>query len=639
MSLQDVWLSFGGEPLLEGVDLEIAAGERVCLVGRNGCGKSTLMRVVAGVLAPDRGTVRRAAHLRLGWLEQELPERLPGTVCEVVAGGLGELFALLSRYHAAGRAVAAGGSERALAELARCEAEIEKNDAWRLQRRLDLVLERLKLDAEAPFATLSGGLQRRILLARALVTDPDLLLLDEPTNHLDLEAIEWLEDFLLQAPFAVLFITHDRRLVRNLATRILELDRGALTSWPGDFANYLRRREERDHAEEVGRRRFDRRLLAEEEWIRKGVRARRTRNEGRVRALQEMRRQYAERRQATGRVRMDLGRGGFAGKVVAACEAVSFAYGEKIIVENLTTTILRGDKVGLIGPNGVGKTTLLQLLLGELEPCSGRIRRAPELEIIYFDQRREELDEMATVFDNIGRGNDTVEVAGRRRHVIGYLKDFLFTPDRARSPVRILSGGERNRLLLARLFTRRADVLVLDEPTNDLDLETLELLEELLAEFTGTLLLVSHDREFINNVVTSSLVFEGAGRVVEYAGGYDDWLAQRPRPEADGSGRARASGAKRPAPEAKPGRGKPKSARPRKLSFKERAELEALPARLEALEAEQQELCDRLADPAIYQADGGRAVAAAKTRLAELAAELESAYARWEELEALAEGG
>ncbi len=629
LSLKDIHLSFGGEPLLEGVNLELDAGERVCLVGRNGCGKSTLMRVIAGRQAPDRGEVWRSAHLKCGWLEQELPAGVPGTVYEVVAGGVGDLFSLLSRYHAASRQ-AATGSDRELAELALCEAEIEKAGAWQLQRRVELVLSRLKLDAEASFATLSGGLQRRVLLGRALAADPDLLLLDEPTNHLDIEAIEWLEEFLRKSSFALLFVTHDRKLVRSLATRIVELDRGKLTSWPGDFTNFLRRKEERAHAEEVARNRFDRKLAAEEEWIRKGIRARRTRNEGRVRALEEMRRSFSERRLAPGRVRMEIGPSGFAGKVVAACEDVSFAYGDRKIVSGLTTTILRGDKVALVGPNGIGKTTLLRLLLGELKPTAGRIRRAPELKIVYFDQRREELDENRSVFDNLGEGNDTIEVNGRRRHIIGYLKDFLFTPDRARSPVRILSGGERNRLLLARIFARPADVLVLDEPTNDLDLETLELLEELLAEYRGTLLLVSHDREFINNVVTSSLVFEGAGRVVEYAGGYDDWLRQRPEGVATDAGKA--GGKPRSA-----GRGKPKTEKPRRLTFKERSELEALPGRLEELEREQRELYRKLADPGFYQAGDGGAVAAARKRLAGLETELETAYARWEELEEIRE--
>ncbi len=631
LSLKDVALSFGGEPLLDGVDFEIAAGERVSLLGRNGCGKTTLMRIVAGRLKPDRGRVLPAPHLRLGWLEQELPGKLPGTVYDVVAGGLGQLEKLLLDYHAAGLRVAAASGEKSLAELARLEAEIEKSGAWRLQQQIELVLTRLKLDPDHPFATLSGGLQRRVLLARALAADPHLLLLDEPTNHLDIEAIEWLEEFLKKGSPALLFVTHDRRLVRNLATRIVELDRGRLTSWPGDFANYLRRRAERAHAEAVERQRFDKKLALEEEWIRKGIKARRTRNEGRVRALEEMRQRFRERRQAPGRAKMEIGRAGFAGKVVAALEEVSFSYGGREIISGLTTTILKGDKIGLIGPNGSGKTTLLKLLLGELAPTSGRLRRRPDLVPLYFDQRREELDGEKTVFENIGQGNDTVEVNGRRRHVIGYLKDFLFTPDRARVPVRILSGGERNRLLLARLFTRPADLLILDEPTNDLDIETLELLEELLVDYRGTLLLVSHDREFLDNVVTSSLVFAGAGRVVEYAGGYSDWLAQKPE-----NGIAGETGVSlRPAD--RPKNSKPRTAKPRKLTFKEKEELATLPARLEELEQEQQQLYARLADPEIYREDDGRAVAAAKKRLTELEKELELAYGRWEELETIRE--
>ena len=631
LSLKDVALSFGGEPLLDGVDFEIAAGERVSLLGRNGCGKTTLMRIIAGRFQPDRGEIVRSPELRLGWLEQDLPEPLPGTIFDVVLDGLGRLPELLSRYHAAGRRVASDSGERNLAELSRLEAEIEKAGAWHLQQRVELVLSRLELDPEHPFATLSGGLQRRVLLARALVSEPHLLLLDEPTNHLDVAAIEWLEDFLLKASAGLLFVTHDRRLIRRLATRIVELDRGRMTSWPGDFANYLRRRSERLHAEDVGRRRFDKKLAAEEEWICKGIRARRTRNEGRVRALEEMRQQFQNRRLQPGRVRMEISRSDFAGKVVALCEEIEFAWetGDRI-VSGLTTTILRGDKIGIIGPNGVGKTTLLKLLLGELEPTAGRIRRGANLEVVYFDQRREELDGDKTVFEVLGEGNDTLEVNGRRRHIIGYLKDFLFTPDRVRSPVRILSGGERNRLLLARLFARPADVLVLDEPTNDLDIETLELLEELLADYRGTLLLVSHDREFLDNVVSSSLVFEGNGRVVAYAGGYSDWLRQ----QSETAAAARES--KKDSQMREKG-SKPRSVRPRKLTFKEKEELETLPTRLEELEQEQQQLYARLADPEIYREDAGRAVAAARQRLAELEDELELAYARWEELETIRE--
>ncbi len=628
VSLQDITLSFGGDPLLEKLNLEIEAGEKIGLLGRNGTGKSTLLKLIAGRFEPDSGRIVRAPETRIGLLEQEIPRSLPGPVYEVVLGGLGEVLKLLSAYHAAGRKVAQAPSPANLAELDRLAAEIERAGAWSTQQRVELVMSRLKLDPEHPFSTLSGGLQRRVLLARALVVEPHLLLLDEPTNHLDLEAIDWLEEFLQQHPCALFFVTHDRRLIRNLATRIVELDRGRLTSWPGDFANYLRRRAEREHAETVERRRFDKKLAAEEAWIRQGIKARRTRNEGRVRALEEMRLSFRQRRQGLGRVRFEISRAEMGSKIVAACEGVEFAYEPgRPVISGLNTTLLKGDKVGILGPNGAGKTTLLKLLLGELKPTAGRIQLGRNLEPVYFDQQRDELAGEKTVFEVLGEGNDTIEVNGRRRHLIGYLKDFLFTPDRARVPVRILSGGERNRLLLARLFARPANLLVLDEPTNDLDVETLELLEELLADYRGTLFLVSHDREFINNVVTSSLVFEGAGRVTEYAGGYDDWLRQRPAPAPEP--------VKSPVKRQKAA--KPRSPRPRKLTFKERAELETLPGRLESLEAEQRELYRLLAEPATYRDGAGGRVNAARTRLAALEKELEQAYQRWEDLEAISE--
>ncbi|MEA3332780.1 MAG: ATP-binding cassette domain-containing protein [Pseudomonadota bacterium] len=629
VSLQDISLSFGGAPLLDKLNLEIEDGERVCLVGRNGTGKSTLMKILAGELQPDSGRVLFSSGLRAARLTQEVPTSLPGTVYDVVVGGLGELLQLLARYHALSLQVAEGATPDILAELAKVEEEIEIAGAWQVQRRVDLVMVQLKLDSEQLFSTLSGGLKRRVLLARALVTEPHLLLLDEPTNHLDIESILWLEEFLLNSSQALFFVTHDRELLKKLATRIIDLEGGKGTSWPGNYSNYLRRKEEMLHAETVQQKRFDQKLAQEELWIRKGIKARRTRNEGRVRALLEMRQQRSARREKVGQVRMEISQAGITGKLVAVCKEVSFAYGEDRVVNNLTTTILKGDKIGIIGPNGAGKTTLLKLLLGDLQPTGGAVRLGSNLEVIYFDQQREQLDEEKTVFENLGDGNDTIEINGRQRHLIGYLKDFLFTPDRARSPVKILSGGERNRLLLARLFARPANVMVLDEPTNDLDIETLELLEDLLADYKGTLLLVSHDREFINNVVTGTLVFSENGEVLEYAGGYDDWLMQRqvadPSPIIE-----QKNGSKNSKKE------KPRLQKPRKLTFKERVELDKLPVALELLEKEQQDLYDAMADPNFYQGDSN-AVPQAKKRLSEIESELKTLYVRWEELEMIRE--
>ncbi len=629
ISLQDISISFGGDPLLDRVNLKIEAGERVCLVGRNGTGKSTLMKLLAGEMAADSGRILRREGVKIARLTQEIPQTLTGTVYDVVVSGLGELLDLLARYHAATLALAHNHDEAVLAELAAVSEEIEIAGAWQVQQRVDLVMTKLKLESEAPVATLSGGLKLRVLLARALVAGPDLLLLDEPTNHLDIESIVWLEEFLLNSSQTLFFVTHDRKLLKKLATRIVDLEAGKATSWPGDYANYLRRKAEMLHAEEQHQDRFDKKLAREELWIRKGIKARRTRNEGRVKALLEMRQERGQRREKIGQVQMEISRAGSSGKLVAVCEKAAFAYTEKLIIKDLTTTILKGDKIGIIGPNGAGKTTLLKLILGELTPTSGSVRLGTNLEVLYFDQQREQLDEEKTVFDNLGDGNDTIEINGHRRHLIGYLKDFLFTPDRARSPVKILSGGERNRLLLARLFAKPANILILDEPTNDLDIETLELLEELLADYKGTLLLVSHDREFINNVVTGTLVFAENGKIEDFAGGYDDWLSQRPAAETKAGPAAAFS------PESEK-TAKPRTQKPRKLSFKEKAELEKLPLTLETLEKEQQKIYDDMADPGFYQT-GNSKVAAARLRLIEIEKELEISYSRWEELEEIRE--
>ncbi len=628
ISLHDITLSFGGPSVLQGISLRIEAGERLCLVGRNGEGKSTLLQLIAGDLQADSGNIIRRSGLRVALLGQEVPPDLSGTVFDVVAGGLGELFALLARHHAvATRLAETGGDKALLAELDEVQAGLEAGGGWQAQQRVAAVLSRLQLEDDRDFTVLSGGLKRRVLLARALVGAPDLLLLDEPTNHLDIDAITWLEEFLPTAAGALLFVTHDRMLLRQLATRILDLDRGRLTSWPGDYNTYLRRRDEMLAAETGHQAVFDKKLAAEEAWIRQGIKARRTRNEGRVRALREMREERRARRQAVGRVNMRIQETAASGRLVAAAKNVSFGYNDEIVIRDFSTTIMRGDKVGIIGPNGSGKTTLLRLLLGDLQPRQGVIRHGTNLTSAYFDQHRALLDEDDTVMANVGEGKEMLTINGRPQHVIGYLQNFLFAPDRARSPVRVLSGGERNRLLLARMFARPANILVLDEPTNDLDVETLELLEELLFEYRGTVLLISHDRAFLNNVVTSSLVFEGKGIVQEYAGAYDDWLRQRPAPVV---ARPAAAATAKKKKRIRPADG------PRKLTFKEERELADLPQRIENMEAEQQELYDAMAAPAFYRQEGA-VVSRAKARLAELDRLLVDAYERWEGLETVRE--
>ncbi|HEB95627.1 MAG TPA: ATP-binding cassette domain-containing protein [Sedimenticola thiotaurini] len=627
ITLRNIHLGFGGPPLLDGIDLAVDKGERLCLLGRNGSGKSTLMKLIAGEIQADDGERVTPQGVCITRLEQEVPADLAGSVFDVVASGLGGVGELVRRYHRLGvelaRAPDDGG--RRLEQLSQLQHRLEAADGWRTGQRVEQVISRLSLDPDVAFGSLSGGLKRRVLLARALVQDPDLLLLDEPTNHLDIESIEWLEQFLLDYRGALLFVTHDRRFLRRLATRIVELDRGRLTDWPGDYDNFLRRKEEMLNAEEQANQRFDRRLAEEEVWIRQGIKARRTRNEGRVRALQAMREERARRRQQAGQVKMALQDGERSGKLVLEARNIAYAWDGSPVVRQFSTTVLRGDRIGIIGPNGCGKTTLLNLLLGRLAPDSGEVRLGTRLEVAYFDQMRAALDGEKSVVDNVADGADKVEVNGRSRHVISYLQDFLFPPERARQPVRALSGGERNRLLLARLFTRPANVLVLDEPTNDLDMETLELLEERLLEYQGTLLLVSHDRDFLDRVVTSTLVFEGDGRIGEYVGGYSDWLRQRP---AGPVPRQTAAAAAR-----QPGKERPRS-RPRKLGYREQRELEELPRRIERLESELEQAQQRLADPALYR-QSGEAVAEQKAVLERLTAELEAAYGRWETLEAM----
>jgi ABC transport system ATP-binding/permease protein len=620
IQLQKVDFSVGGPLLLNGIDLVIEPNERVCVVGRNGAGKSTLLKLIAGELTPDDGEVRQQGGLRVARLTQEVPHDTEGTVFDVVASGLGELGRLLAQYH---HLLAEGDFER----LGDVQTQIEAQHGWDLDRRVQQVIERLDLPGDASFGSLSGGMKRRVLLGRALASGPDLLLLDEPTNHLDIEAIAWLEEFLRNFAGSIIFITHDRSFLRALATRIVEIDRGGLTSWPGDYDNYLRRREERLHAESQANALFDKRLAQEEVWIRQGIKARRTRNEGRVRALKDLRNERAERRELGGNARMTLANAQSSGRKVVDVEGVSHGYSGRLLLKDFSTVVMRGDRIGIVGPNGAGKSTLLKIMLGELKPQTGEVKLGTNLQVAYFDQHRGQLNDELNALDNVAEGREFIELNGQRKHIMGYLQDFLFSPDRARAPITRLSGGERNRLLLAKLFAQPSNLLVMDEPTNDLDVETLELLEELLGEYQGTLLLVSHDRAFIDNVVSSTLVLEGEGRVGEYVGGYSDWVRQRDR-----------AAATKPAEAARvstsPGTPAPVAAEApkRKLSFKEQRELDALPARLEQLEAEIATRTQAMNEPKFFQQDSA-AIVAANEEISRLQAELDLAFARWEALE------
>lgn len=623
VSIRDVHLGFGGPRLLERVNLQLERGERVCLLGRNGVGKSTLMKLINGEITPDRGEISRQQGVAIARLAQEVPRGLRGTVFDAVAAGLGERGELLGQYHRTGSRLAREGGRALRQQLDRIGQALDAEGGWQVHQQVETVISRMDLDPDAEVAGLSAGFKRRVLLAGALVSRPDVLLLDEPTNHLDIETIRWLEDFLLRYVDTLLLVTHDRMFLRTLATRIIELERGMLTSWACDYDTFLKRKQMALEAETRQQALFDKRLNNEEAWIRQGIKARRTRNEGRVRALEKMRELRQGRREDPGTVRMQVQEAERSGRLVIEAKNVGFGYDNRPVIRDFSTLVMRGDKVGIIGPNGSGKTTLLRLLLAELSPQEGTVRHGTRLQVAYFDQLHAQLDEEKTVEENVAGGNNMVVINGNKRHIIGYLKDFLFSPDRARTPISFLSGGERNRLLLARLFTKPSNVLVLDEPTNDLDAETLELLEEMLLQYAGTLLLVSHDREFLNNVVTSTLVLEGEGRVKEYVGGYDDWLRQRAPAIADVP--------KKKAPaKAKPPR--PKRERPRRLRYEEQRELEALPQRIEALETELRQLHQAMADPLFYQQDRDEIVNA-KARMESLERELGEAYGRWEDLE------
>ena len=600
ISMQEVSLGFGGPLLLEKINLQIERGEWLGLLGRNGMGKSTLLKLVNGDILPESGVVARQQNLRAAYLPQEVPQGLTGTVAEIVTGNL-----------------AAGASAEA---------------HWRDQLQVEQVISRMQLDPKARFEMLSAGLKRRVLLARGLATNPDLLLLDEPTNHLDIDSIGWLEDFLKRWGGTLLFVTHDRQFLQKLTTRIVELDRGRLFDWNCDYATFVKRKEAMLSAEAEQNVNFDKKLAQEEQWIRRGIEARRTRNEGRVRALKRLREMRSQRRELLGKARIQIQDERRSGRLVIEVEGVSYSFGNRPIVRDFSTVIQRGDRIGIIGPNGSGKTTLLRILIGELAPQQGEVSHGANLEIAYFDQLRAQLDESKSILDNVGQGRDTITINGKDRNLVGYLEDFLFTKDRVQAPISALSGGERNRLLLARLFTRPTNLLVLDEPTNDLDIETLEILESMLLDYSGTLLLVSHDRAFLNNLVTSTLALDGAGGARETVGGYDDWQAQRDAENVPPAVEKPRKTTPAPAPESDP-------AAPRKLTYKEQRALEAqkrelaeLPSRIESLEAEQHRLTLAMADPGFYQQESD-AISQAARRLKELDEELNTAYQRWQELE------
>lgn len=618
VTLKDLYHSFGDAPVLDHVSLSIEPGERICLVGRNGEGKSTLLKLIGRKIKPDNGEVIYASDIRVTELRQDVPASEPGSIYDVVARGVGELGQIITDWHHA--ALEASENPEALKRLEALQNEIEIHQGWTIEQRISSAISLLKLPADETFDAQSGGLKRRVLLAQALVAAPDLLLLDEPTNHLDIDSIIWLENFLKNFRGAILFITHDRSFLQNLATRIIDLDRGQLSSWPGDYQKYLQGKQQQLDAEQSANALFDKKLAQEETWIRQGIKARRTRNEGRVRALKKMRDEHSQRRQQQGKSRFSTQQAEQSGKIVIEAEQVTFGWKDQAVIKDFSCKILRGDKVGIIGANGCGKSTLIQLLLKQIEADSGKVKNGTKLEIAYFDQQRNTLDLEKSVRDNIADGSDKIEFKGSSRHVIGYLKDFLFTPKQVNAPTHILSGGERNRLMLARLFTRPFNLLVMDEPTNDLDMDTLELLEELLAEYQGTLLLVSHDRAFIDNLVDYCLVFEGDGQVNEYVGGYEDWLRQRPQVESKPTTKTESKKANKPA------RTK------RKLGYNEQKELKALPRKIEKCEQQIEALQEKMADPSFYQQDQAK-IGATHESLGELEKELESLFERWEELE------
>ncbi|NOI44298.1 ABC transporter ATP-binding protein [Vibrio alginolyticus] len=632
LTIHNAQLAFGDHPLLDKAEFALQENERVCLVGRNGAGKSTLMKVLAGDILLDDGKIQITQDVVVSRLEQDPPRNQEGTVYEYVSGGLAEIGEQLKIYHDLLDLVAQDPSEKNINRLAKVQEQLDHSNAWRFDDRVKNVLGSLKLSSETKLTDLSGGWQRKAALARALVCDPDVLLLDEPTNHLDVTTIEWLENFLKDFKGSIIFISHDRAFIKSMATRIVDLDRGQLASFPGNYEQYLNDKEEMLRVEEMQNAEFDKKLAQEEVWIRQGIKARRTRNEGRVRALKKLREERRDRREVQGKVNLNIDDASRSGKIVFEAENVSFAYEGKTIVDDFSFNIMRGDRIALIGPNGCGKSTVLKLLLGQLEAQSGRLHCGTKLEVAYFDQYREILDPEKTVIDNLADGKQEVMVGGRQRHALSYLQDFLFAPKRARTPVKALSGGEKNRLLLARILLKPNNLLILDEPTNDLDIETLELLEEMLANYQGTLLLVSHDREFVDNTVTTSWIFEGNGIIEEFVGGYHDAKQQRDQVLAS------RSQVEKPTKKEKVVEETPKTTQPKnnskKLSYKLQRELEALPAKLEQLESDIESLQEQVNDPEFF----AKPVVQTQPVLEQLAAleqELEIAFERWEELEAM----
>ncbi|HCG7072358.1 TPA: ABC transporter ATP-binding protein [Vibrio parahaemolyticus] len=632
LTIHNAQLAFGDHPLLDRAEFALQENERVCLVGRNGAGKSTLMKVLAGDILLDDGKIQITQDVVVSRLEQDPPRNQEGTVYEYVSGGLAEIGEQLKIYHDLLDLVAQDPSEKNINRLAKTQEQLDHSNAWRFDDRVKNVLSALKLSPDTLLRDLSGGWQRKAALARALVCDPDVLLLDEPTNHLDVTTIEWLENFLKDFKGSIIFISHDRAFIKSMATRIVDLDRGQLSSFPGDYDNYLLEKEEMLRVEDMQNAEFDKKLAQEEVWIRQGIKARRTRNEGRVRALKKLREERRDRREVQGKVNLNIDDASRSGKIVFEAENVSFAYDGKQIVDNFSFNIMRDDRIALIGPNGCGKSTVLKLLLGQLEAQSGRLHCGTKLEVAYFDQYREILDPEKTVIDNLADGKQEVMVGGRQRHALSYLQDFLFAPKRARTPVKALSGGEKNRLLLARILLKPNNLLILDEPTNDLDIETLELLEEMLANYQGTLLLVSHDREFVDNTVTTSWIFEGDGVIEEFVGGYHDAKQQRDQALA-----VRFS-TEKPAKKEKVVEETPKTTQPKnnskKLSYKLQRELEALPAKLEQLESDIETLQEQVNDPEFF-AKPVEQTQPVLEQLAALEQELEIAFERWEELEAM----
>ena len=620
ITLQNVCVSYGQPPLIDRVNLVINAGERVCLIGRNGAGKSTLLKIINGQAVADDGQIKYASGVKISQLEQAVPQDTEGTVFEVIAGGLGEQGKLIHRFHQLTHQLSTRTDQKLYSELEQCQAEIDRTDGWDINQRVESIITKMELEADEELSSLSGGYKRRVLLGRALVSNPDLLLLDEPTNHLDIEAIQWLEQFLKTWQGSLLFISHDRRFMDNLAQRFVEIDRGQLSEFNCDYNTYLKRKEDNLEIEDRQNALFDKRLSQEEIWIRQGIKARRTRNEGRVRSLEAMRNEYSERRKRQGTAKMDIQQAEKSGKIVAEAKNIDFSFDQESVINNFSVLIQRGDKIGLIGRNGIGKTTLIKLLLGQLQPDSGTIKTGTNLNVAYFDQYRSALDEEKSVQDNVSGGRDMLEIGGKQKHVISYLQDFLFSPDRCRQPVKALSGGERNRLLLAKLFTLPSNVLVLDEPTNDLDIDTLDLLEELLVDYKGTIILVSHDRAFLNNVVTSTLAFEGNGKINHYVGGYDDWLRQRSAEEN-----------KRPIAKNKVTKKSANNAK--KLSYKDQRELDNLPLRIEQLEAQISAISTTMSEPTFYQSDRAL-ITQTEAALIEFEEELAHCYERWELLEA-----